>query len=263
MNSCLYECRVMHRRLLPKPHHFVYRIFMFSLDLAEMPTLAETVLGFGYNRRALYAFNDRDHLAPDNRSVREKVLSFVRERGATVPDDVRIQLVTLPRFLGYIFNPVSFFYFYDAAGHPLCAVIEVGNTFREMKLFLAPDREGEEFRLRTSKHFYVSPFSTLDTEFDFRLRLPADQLDIHIDDYHEGRLTLVSALAGKRAPLTSAKLLWFTLKYPFITLKVISFIHWEAFRLWIKRVPFFAKADRIDEQREVLRPHVSLTTRTP
>lgn len=262
MNSCLYECEVMHRRLLPKVHQFTYRIFMFSLDLDELDTLSRKVPGFSRNRWDLYAFHDTDHLAPDRRPVKEKVVDYVQTQGIVLPPDVRVQLVTLPRVLGYIFNPVSFFFFRDSQDAPLCAVVEVGNTFREMKLFfLGAMSDGQTFRLNTAKDFYVSPFSSLDTHFDFQLRLPDDRLQININDEHEGKLTLVSTLRGRRTELSTPRLAWVTLKYPLITLKVITLIHWHALRLWLKRVPFFLKTDHPEAQKDVLRPHSSLAAK--
>lgn len=262
MNSCLYECRVMHRRLSPRPHHFVYRIFMFAVDLDELPALPGRVRGIGYNTRHFYSFRDRDHLAPDDRPIRAKLQEFLQTHGITLPANARVRLLTLPRVLGYIFNPVSFFYCYDADDRPLCSVVEVGNTFREMKLFLIPSLSTQgDFRLRAPKEFYVSPFSTLDTHFDFRLSLPADRLSIQIDDYKDGALTLVSSLSGPRAELTTARLWSFTLKYPLITLRVIFLIHWHALRLWFKGLPFIRKTDRPDMQKDVLRPHSTLSPR--
>jgi len=267
MNSCLYECSVMHHRLEPKEHHFCYRIFMFALDLDEVPTLAKRLPFFSLNRWNLYTFRDRDHLTlagGEKKSAKENLVAYLAENGIQFPADGRILLVTLPRVLGYIFNPVSFYFCSDAVGTPLCAVVEVSNTFREMKPYLLRERGSEgNFRLITPKHFYVSPFSALDLAFDFKLRIPGETLDIHIDDRAGERRVLLSALTGKLAPLTTARLLWFTLKYPFITLKVIFFIHWHAFRLWLKKLPFHRKSANPELQRDVLRPHVSIAAKKP
>lgn len=267
MNSCLYECEVMHHRLSPKEHHFKYRIFMFALDLDEVDEVARRVPLFSRNRSNLYAFRDRDHLTlpgKDTESTRENLVEFLAQNGIQFPSDGRITLVTLPRVLGYIFNPVSFYFCRDSAGLPLCAVVQVGNTFGEMKPYLLREPVGENaFRLVTPKHFYVSPFSALDLAFDFKLRVPGDRLEIHIDDREGERPVLLSALTGRRAPLTTAQLAWFTLKYPLITLKVIFLIHWHALLLWMKLLPWHRKADRLDLQRNVLRPHASLATKTP
>ena len=267
MNSCLYECRVMHHRLTPKEHHFRYRIFMFALDLDEIDEIDRGIPLFSRNRWNLYAFRDRDHLTLpgwERATTRENVVEFLARNGIQFPSDGRITLVTLPRVVGYIFNPVSFYFCRDAAGVPLCAVVEVGNTFGEMKPYLLREPASEGlFRLVTPKHFYVSPFSALDLVFDFKLRVPGDQLEIHIDDREGGQPVLLSALTGKRAPLTTAQLAWFTVKYPLITLKVIFLIHWHALLLWAKRLPWHRKTENRDLQRDVLRPHSSLAVKTP
>jgi DUF1365 family protein len=263
--SCLYECSVMHHRLAPREHQFRYRIFMFALDLDEIDAIAARIFGFARNRRALYEFRDRDHLTlPEmgqDGPVRAHVTAWIAKQGIQLPPDARITLITLPRVCGYIFNPVSFYFCADAAGRPLCAVVQVGNTFGEMKPYLLREPSGENsFRLITPKHFYVSPFSALDLSFDFKLKVPGDALEIHIDDRDGDRRVLLSALTGRRVPLTTAKLMWFTLKYPFITLKVIALIHWHAFRLWLRRLPWHRKAANPSLQRDVFRPHQSLAT---
>ncbi len=265
MNSCLYECNVMHHRLEPKVHQFNYRIFMFALDLDEIDSLRLPI--FSRNRWNFYEFRDRDHLTlagHETESVKENIVAYLAQNGVQFPAGGRILLITLPRVLGYIFNPVSFYFCSDAAGLPLCAIVQVGNTFREMKPYCIPAPEPDgTFRRITPKHFYVSPFSALDLSFDFKLRVPGDGLDIHIDDRDGERRVLLSALTGKRAPLTTGRLLWFTLKYPLITLKVIFFIHWHAFILWLKRLPFHRKAANADKQRDVLNPHDSIAPKAP
>ncbi len=262
--SCLYECEVMHRRLSPKVHAFRYRIFMFALDLDEIDSLAIQIRGFSRNRWNLYSFCDGDHLPSGNGSIKEKVVAYLAAKDTPFPKDGRMMLVTLPRVLGYVFNPVSFYFCFDAAGKPLCALAEVGNTFGEMKLYLMPEPQGENrFRRITPKHFYVSPFSGLELNFDFKLRVPDNGLEIHIDELAGEEPVLLSALTGKRVPLTSGRLAWFTLKYPLVTLRVIFLIHWNALLLWWKRVPWFAKAAHPERQRDVLRPHGSIAGTLP
>jgi DUF1365 family protein len=257
----------MHHRLEPKEHHFRYRIFMFALDLDEVDAFARRLPFFSRNRWNLYTFRDRDHLTLDGcetKSLKANITEYLARNGIQFPADGRIRLITLPRVLGYIFNPVSFYFCLDASGAPMCAIVEVGNTFREMKPYLIrkPDADGA-FRLVAPKHFYVSPFSALDLAFDFKLRVPGDSLDVHIDDRDGERRVLLSALTGKRAPLTTARLLWFALKYPLITLKVIFFIHWHAFRLWLKKLPFHRKTANPELQRDVLKPHSSIVGKNP
>jgi len=268
LRSCLYECDVMHHRLEPKEHHFRYRIFMFAIDLDELDRVANKVVGFAHNRRSIYEFRDRDHLTlpelGEGRSVKEHLTAFLGQHGIRLPGSGRITLVTLPRVLGYIFNPVSFYFCHDAMGAPLCAVVQVGNTFGEMKPYVIPQPSGAGmFRLVAPKHFYVSPFSELDVCFDFKLKVPGEQLDLHIDDRIGERRVLLSAVTGRRVPLTTGRLAWLTLKYPFITLKVIALIHWHAALLWLKRLPWHRKTANAHLQRDVLRPHSSIAPPHP
>jgi uncharacterized protein len=263
LHSSLYECSVLHHRLSPKVHQFRYRIFLLSLDLDELPSLHRKLWCFSYNRRNLYSFRDRDHLTLpglETASIKENIIAWVRQQGLSVADDVPIRLITLPRVLGYIFNPVSFYYFHDSAGVAQSVVVQVGNTFREMKPYLIREPSSVDFfRLITPKHFYVSPFSELTLHFDFRIKVPGEHLEIHIDDRlgpnPEAERTLVSVLSGKQRALTAARLTWYLLKYPLITLKVIFFIHWHALLLWMKKIPFHRKSAHPELQRNVFKPH--------
>ena len=280
MNSALYECQVMHARFAPRAHHFLYRIFLFAIDLDELATLPAHVALLSVGRRNVYSFREADFLPIGEKahnagaaraampaappSLKARVAAFAKLHGVDLTGG-RIVLVTLPRVAGYLFNPVSFYFCYDRSGAPAAAIAEVTNTFREMKPYFlgrdawqsAPGGAGA-FHLRVPKHFYVSPYSDVDVAFDFTLRLPGDRLSIQIDDYVGPARTLTSTLAGTRRPLTSARLAWFTVKYPLITLRVVALIHWHALRLWWKRVPWFAKAARGADQRDLYRPHHSL-----
>lgn len=257
MNSCLYECQVMHRRLSPKRNEFLYRIFLFALDLDEMSEVTGRVRLLRHNQAGLYSFRDADHFQLIPGTARENAEAFLDQNGIA-EKPARIVLLTNLRVLGYTFNPISVWYCYRADGSPLAAIAEVGNTFGELKPYLVPLVNGK-FHLRTLKHFYVSPFSDLDQEFDFRFELLGDQLAVHIDDYKGAEKTLISVLTGKRVELTTARLFAFTFKYPLITLKVIGLIHWHAFLLWLKQVPFHRKEAHPELQTGVLRPHKSLT----
>ena len=299
MNSCLYECSVLHARFSPRQHRFLYRIFLFAIDLDELETLHRRLRLFSFNRANLYSFRDADFLPtgepvhnapaapaaptpPRPSSLKARVVAHLATRGTDLTGG-RVVLVTLPRVFGYLFNPVSFYFCYDRAGAPVAALAEVTNTFKEMKpYFLGPATRtpaplspapspsdlppsagegrpgGATFALRTPQHFYVSPFSDVDVAFDFTLRTPAENLSIQIDDYVGAERTLTSTLTGPRRALTGARLAWFTLKYPLLTLRIIGLIHGHAFVLWLKRVPWFAKSARAADQRALYRPHSSI-----
>jgi len=275
----------MHHRFAPKEHRFDYRIFLFALDLDELAACDRRLALFSVNRRNLYSFREEDYLPtgealhrrtaplspdaappPAARSLKERVIAYLAERGIDLTGG-RVVLLTLPRVAGYLFNPVSFYFCYDRQGAPAAALAEVTNTFREMKTyFLGADAAAgaaAPFRLRTPKHFYVSPYSDVDVAFDFRLRLPGERLDLRIDDFAGPARTLASTLTGERRPLTAGRLAAWTIKYPLITLRVISLIHWHALRLWLKRVPWFAKSARPQDQRDLYRPHASVAAPSP
>jgi len=253
LNSCLYECRVMHHRFSPKEHRFAYRIFMFYLDLDELEELDARLRFFSYQKSNVYAFREEDHLLFGARNVKEGIGTYLKENGLERPTG-KIQLLTLPRVFGYTFNPVSFYFCQDATNREICAVAEVGNTFAEKKPFLLTQRKEGFPRVwheRRTKHFYVSPFLEHDLEFDFQLRQPGEKLALEIDDYKSQERVLHTTLTGERRELTDRRLLSLTARYPLVTLKVIAGIHWEAWRLWLKGLPYCGKTEHPELQRDV------------
>jgi len=265
LNSCLYKAKVMHKRLAPKVHGFHYEVFMFYLDLDELDQLHSRMKLMSRNRFNLFNFRDRDHLQlpadnPDKtKNIRQHITNYLKKHEVDIGRG-RIMLLTNLCTLGYQFNPVSFYFCYNEAGKPLCSVVEICNTFREMKpYFLGSDtKAGESFKLNTGKYFYVSPFIDMDTNFDFDLNIPGEKLQIRIDDYDKkGDRFFISALSGKKVALSDGRLLRYFISFPLITLKVISMIHWQAFKLWLKKIPFHKKDSQVDLQRGVYRPYQS------
>lgn len=263
----------MHRRFAPKPHALNHGIFLLCLDLDEAEEIGRRSRWFSFNRPNLYSFRESDHLQmPGSGSLRESLTRWLAQEGVILPPTARVRLVTLPRVLGYVFNPVSFYFCHDASGNPICAVAEVGNTFGELKPYLVPLAPGHDargngdapsggtFHTTVPKHFYVSPFSPLDVSFDFRLQTPGESLAISVNDVQGDRTLLVSTLTGRRRPLSDAEWVRLSLRYPLVTVRVITLIHWHALRLWWKRLPWYAKADRPEQQRGVYRPHRTLST---
>jgi uncharacterized protein len=289
MLSRLYECHVLHARLHPQAHRFAYRLFFLALELDELPALSARLRLLRIDRPGLLSFRQADYLpthdplhnpsapavpptAPTAAAplapLKTRVLARLAADGLEPGPGARVLLLTLPRVLGYQFNPVSFYFVSTADGRPFAAIAEVTNTFRETKPYVlgpatlaASATGGPVFQRRVAKHFYVSPFSDVDLAFDFRLRPPGERLLFQIDDYAGERRDLLSTVTGlgPPRPLRNRTLAWFSLKYPLVTLKVIAAIHWEALRLYLKRVPWFAKAARAADQRDLYHPHASLT----
>ena len=263
--NALYECTVVHCRLKPKRNPFTYQVFMFSVDIDELPDLAAGLIGFSHNRFNLFSIDDRDHVnLGEPGGIRGNLTKWLSEQGINCPPDARIRLLTFPRVFGYGFNPVSFYYLESPEGEPIAAVAEVVNTFREMKLYVLDSMNAEQsWHLRVAKNFYVSPFSDPGDEFDFKLGLPGQTWRVNIDDHDSVEKVLLSSVRGERRALTSARLVWYALKYPLLSLKIIALIHWHALLLWIHKVPYFRKSERLDAQLGVMRPHSSLKRNLP
>jgi uncharacterized protein len=257
MNSFLYRAKVMHHRFEPKKHRFHYNVFMFCVDLDTLDADLKKLRLAGRNRFRLFSFYDKDHLQlpglAKTQNVRQQLNAYLAENGITAPP-ARVQLITNLRLLGYVFNPVSFYFCYDDSGAPVCAVVEVQNTFREMKLYFigAAHLGGAQFRKRVIKYFYVSPFIDHDAEFDFQLALPGEKMNIRIDDYKDDRRFFISTLTGEKKALTDARLAGYFFRFPLITLQVITLIHWNALLLWGKKIRFFRKKEYPDLQRDIL-----------
>jgi DUF1365 family protein len=253
----------MHHRLSPKEHRFHYDIFMFYLDLDEIDDLSKNFKLMSRNRFNLFNFRDKDHLQlpkenPDtSKNIRRHITDYLAQNGVAIGNG-RIMVLTNLCTMGYQFNPVSFYFCYDEDDRVVCSIVEVCNTFREMKpYFLGADtKQGDEFKLNTGKYFYVSPFIEMDTNFDFDLRVPDEKLKLRIDDYDkEGQRFFISTLSGKCRALTDANLFLYFISFPLITLKVIGLIHWQAMKLWLKKIPYHKKEANQHLQKDVLRPY--------
>ena len=255
MRSCLFNCTVFHQRYSPREYGFTSRVFMWLLDLDEIDGLCEKIPFLGHNTRNLYSFRDDDHLYLGKDSLRENVETYLRRQGVST-DPARILLLTNLRTFGYVFNPVSFFFCFDENGEALACIAEVHNTFGELKpFFLGPENfSGNDFRAEHRKEFYISPFSVLDDHLQIRAKLPGDRVSLSVNSRHEAedKPFFRASLAGNRTPLTTSALLGFSLRFPFVTLKVISLIHWHAFRLYLRKVPFLRKSAHPEQQKGIV-----------
>ena len=252
MKSCLYDCRIVHHRKKPREHRFGYRVFMFFLDLEEIDGLCSKLPWMSRNKRNVYAFNDADHFQEGAISVRENVLNFLEKENLREQAG-KIYLLTHLRTWGHIFNPVSFYFVEDTSGEALCLIAEVANTFKEQKLFLVPKEKlvRGTYRDTHKKHFYISPFSDLDTLIHFHVRQPSEKLALTINESEGDEPFFYSSLEGKRRGLTQANLVLYTLLFPLITIKVVAAIHWQALRLFLKKVPVRAKANQPELQKGI------------
>lgn len=247
MHSALYCGWLDHRRLAPRRHAFRYRLFMAYLDLAELDDVFRTRWLWSTRRPALARFDRRDHLGDPAQPLDESVRALVAERTGRRPEGP-IRLLTHLRYFGYIFNPVSFYYCFDAGGRTVEAVVaEVHNTpWGERHCYVLPqaDPGADRLQAQSVKVLHVSPFQAMALRYDWQLHAPGESLTVHMalrstapgDD---GSPLFGATLALKRVQITGAALAGTLLRFPWMTAKVIAAIHWEALRLWLKRVPVF------------------------
>lgn len=234
-NSALYDGKVMHARLKPMGHRFQYRVYALLLDLDQLPLDTESVI-FSHNRFNLLSFFDRDHGARDGTPLRGYVDRMLLAAGEQRPD--RIELLCYPRVFGWVFNPLSVYYCFDAGNQLSALIYEVRNTFGESHTYVAPIRSGENrdgyIRQERNKRFYVSPFIDMDMRYRFRLSRSGTALTLRILECDAEGPLLSATFSGRRRPLTTGNLLRAFFQVPFQTLKIVGGIHWEALKLWIK-----------------------------
>lgn len=233
MRSAIYTGTLMHARRTPARNVFRYPISTWLLDLDELPELERRLSLFSVNRPNVVTLRDRDHfegVAP----LKQAVVDLVGD-----PSIDRVLVLTQPRVLGYVFNPVSFYWCYRVDGSLACMVAELSNTFGER---LPEVLRGPELRYEHRKRLHVSPFFGLDQTYEYAFSQPGDEVwaRIHVRD-DGGARPLTAVLHGRRHELTNASLARLLVRYPLQPLQVISLIHWQGLRLYLKRVPFHHK----------------------
>jgi uncharacterized protein len=235
---------------------------MMYLDLAELPQVFEPYLFWSAKRAAPARFRREDYLRlnddaalPLDESVRRLVTTRTGKR-PTGP----IRLLTHLRYFGYSFNPVSFYYCFDSTGTNVETIVaEITNTpWKERHAYVLPvassTASGSAWRFQFDKEFHVSPFMPMDMRYDWRFSAPAAGLHVHMENWRDGRPTFDATLSLKREPITGASLAHALVGFPLMTAQVITLIHWQALRLWLKRTPFFTHPDKLPTVRGTLPP---------
>ncbi|MGO9832391.1 MAG: DUF1365 domain-containing protein [Myxococcaceae bacterium] len=236
--SAIYLGRLSHVRHGPRRHAFSYRLYMFYLDLDELPILPRSTL-FGVERARPLSFRRRDYLGDPGRPLKVAVLDEV-ERVLGERPEGPVRLLTLVRALGYIFNPVSFYYCFDRDGETLKAVVaEITNTpWGERHRYVVAG-QGQEATARFPKAFHVSPFFPMEQTYEWLFSKPGDRLSVGMTNHQDGQAVFQASLMLHRHPFSPHQLARVALALPLMGFLVHAAIYLQAFRLWLKRVPFF------------------------
>jgi len=245
INSCIYNGTVIHKRFKPKEHYFKYKVFSLLINLSEFKELDKKISFFSLNRFNLISFYERDHGARDGSSLANWVKQNLKANNI-ITDNIKIKLLCYPRIFGYVFNPLSIFFIYDKDERLISILYEVKNTFEEQHTYVFKvENENKLIQNNCSKKFHVSPFIEMNCNYFFRVLNPAEKLSVIIDQYDKEGKILFASQDGIRSDLTSENLMNSYLKHPLMTFKIISAIHFEAFKLWVKGIKFVKKKFKI------------------
>lgn len=236
-SSALYVGHVMHRRLRPCNHRLDYSMLSLLLDLDEIEALDARLRLFSRNAFNLYSFRDRDHGNGSAEPLRAQIEQLCDRAGIRL-DGGPIRLLTMPRILGFVFNPLSVFFCHDRGGRLRATLYEVNNTFGERHSYLLPvEQSTGPVRQHCEKRFHVSPFMPMDLRYAFRVAPSDDRLAIAITVSDAKGRVLTAVHSARRQPLTDGTLARALITHPLLTGKVVGAILWEALKLWVKRVP--------------------------
>ncbi len=239
MKSAIYAGKVFHQRFRPRAHRLRYRVFQCLFDLDEVDVLAGRLRLFSRNRFNLLSFYDRDFGDRSGKPLRPQIEALMRQAGQE-PDGGPIRLLTMPRMLGHVFNPISVWFCHRRDGSLATIVYEVTNTFKERHSYVIPVDDGQksasQIRQACDKCFYVSPFMDLDMRYDFTVEPPMEKTKVVVAGGDAHGPLIVAAFSGERREFSDAAVFRAFLRHPLLSLKVVAGIHVEAFWLFLKRV---------------------------
>ena len=245
MESALYRGKVMHSRTHPVQNTFSYSMFMVYLDLSELQQVFNGRWLWSSDRFNIPSFNQNYHLGDPGIPLEKAVRALVEERLGRRPEGP-VRMLTQMRYLGYNFNPVSFYYCFDREDSKVeTIIVEIHNTpWGQMHCYVLGEQENrgdlDNKRFEFSKAFHISPFTDMDTRYDWRFSAPGNEISVQMKSFREESLFFEAGMTLKRCPLTARNLSSMLLRFPFMTGMIISAIYLQALRLWLKGAPFYA-----------------------
>ena len=239
-NSKIYTGKVIHKRFKPKEHYFKYNVFSLLIDLNELEEINKYIKFFSYNKFNIISFYDKDHGDRDGSSIKLWVKKNLRNIGI-MTEDISIKLLCYPRIFGYVFNPLSTYFVYNKYSELISIFYEVKNTFGEQHTYIFKAQDEKTVQNKCKKKFYVSPFIEMDCEYHFKTLNPREQLSVVINQNDKDGKLLFASQDGISKDFNNKNLILSYLTHPLMTFKIIGAIHYEAFKLWAKRIKLIAK----------------------
>ena len=233
---------VGHLRKTPTLNKFLYHIFQFHLPITSIKKGRSGL--FSVDQFNFFSIRLEDYGPCNGQSLELWARNILKENGlSNVSGEIVLQ--TLPRILGYAFNPISFWFCYDLEKRLRAVICEVSNTFKERHSYLIAHPNGEEIKngecISADKIFFVSPFFKVSGHYDFTFSISDSKCNISINYYVDGKVGLKTFIAGEYQPWSLRNLTRVAFVYPFNCLAVILRIHWQAFKLFLKGVRHLKK----------------------
>ena len=252
--GAIYAGRVVHRRSRPKAHLLKYRVFSLLLDLDRLDEIDKSQSLLNINRWGVLSFLERDHGDGGKGKLRDWVNHRLTDAGFS-PSELNVHVLCYPRILGYVFNPLTVYFCTDATGLTRVILYQVNNTFSERHTYVLPV-ENRKLPIHQScdKAMYVSPFTPMDCRYGFSIVPPAERVAVVIRQSDKDGPFLNASFTGNHETLTTRNLLGALFRHPLMTLKVVAGIHYEAFRLWRKGVPYFTHEPQQRGEVSIVKP---------
>jgi DUF1365 family protein len=238
LNNGLLVTDVSHTRVRPKRNHFLYRVYYLCFALEDEAELENALLS--REKWNVFSFFRKDY--GDRKTAPLAWVRGLLAQYEMTQADGKVVLLTLPRVLGYVFNPISLYFCLDAQGQVRAVVSEVTNTFKDRHSYISFHDDHrpitQDDMLEARKMMHVSPYCEVKGHYVFRFAYREDKIGVWIDYHDEDGVLIHTALTGKRQELSALSLAGCFVRYPFITLKVIVLIHYQALKLWLKGIRY-------------------------
>ena len=247
LNSCLYEGWVRHRRYSPAEHRFTYPLFMLYLDLDEIDEVFGSSRFWSAERFNWASFRRADYFDPSTPDLKQAVINKVCTHSELEPRHIAsVRVLTHVRYLVFDHNENLLAVMPEVTNtpwkerHAYVLLAETSNTSpTPTNPHYEPHRVHRHYReYRLSKAFHVSPFLPMDMDYRWVFGLPQPTLRIHLENHREQHKVFDATLVMEAAPINARAMRRALIRFPAMTVKVVMGIHWQAFKLWLKKVPF-------------------------
>ncbi len=239
----IFFSKVMHKRFFPKENSFNYNIYYLIIPLLALNN--KSISDLKINKFGLVSFYEKDHGQKNGSNLYGWIIDILKEKNINI-ENLDILLVCMPRIMGYVFNPVSFYFCFDQNKKLKAVISQVNNTFKESHTYICIKNDYTDIKdidiIEAQKVFHVSPFLKTEGKYQFRFNYKKNKIGIWIDYFNkEGKKELATSLTGNYENLTKINLIKAFFYYPLVTLKTIFLIHYQAIKLLYKRVKYIAK----------------------